>query len=112
MGQSTPYSLLPTPCSFLPPPDPCFPFTAMAKITIYTTAFCPYCFMAKRLLTAKGASFEEIDVTGDRTARAALRTKAGGRTSVPQIWIGEVHVGGASELDALERAGKLDALLA
>ncbi len=84
----------------------------MANITIYTTAFCPYCFMAKRLLTEKGASFQEIDVTGDRAARAELRAKAGGRTTVPQIWIGEMHVGGSSELDALEREGKLDALLA
>ena len=70
----------------------------MPKITIYTTAFCPYCFMAKRLLTKKGASFEEIDVTGDRAARADLRAKAGGRTTVPQIWIGETHVGGSDEL--------------
>ena len=84
----------------------------MPNITIYTTAFCPYCFMAKRLLAAKGVSFEEIDVTGDHAARAELRAKAGGRTTVPQIWIGEMHVGGSSELDALEREGKLDALLA
>jgi len=84
----------------------------MAKITIYTTAFCPYCFMAKRLLTERGASFQEIDVTGDRAARAELRDKAGGRTTVPQIWIGDLYVGGASELHALERDGKLDALLA
>ena len=84
----------------------------MADITIYTTAFCPYCFMAKRLLTEKGASFREIDVTGDRVARAELRAKAGGRTTVPQIWIGDTHVGGSSELDALEREGQLDALLA
>jgi glutaredoxin 3 len=83
----------------------------MASVTIYTTAFCPYCFMAKRLLTEKGASFQEIDVTGNRPARAELRAKAGGRTTVPQIWIGELHVGGSSELDALEREGKLDALL-
>ena len=84
----------------------------MPKITIYTTAFCPYCHMAKRLLTQKGASFEEIDVTGDCAARAELRAKAGGRTTVPQIWIGELHVGGSDELHALEREGKLDALLA
>jgi glutaredoxin 3 len=84
----------------------------MASITIYTTAFCPYCFMAKRLLKEKGASFEEIDVTGDRAARAELRAKAGGRTTVPQIWIGDTHVGGSSELAALDRDGKLDALLA
>ena len=86
--------------------------THMARITIYTTAFCPYCFMAKRLLTEKGASFQEIDVTGDRAARAELRDKAGGRTTVPQIWIGDLHIGGASELHALDRDGRLDALLA
>jgi glutaredoxin 3 len=96
-------ALLPAPHSLLPP---------MPAITIYTTAFCPYCHMAKRLLTQKGASFEEIDVTGDRAARAELRAKAGGRTTVPQIWIGELHVGGSAELSALERDGKLDALLA
>jgi glutaredoxin 3 len=84
----------------------------MPKITIYTTPFCPYCHRAKRLLTAKGASFEEIDVSGDWEAREALVKKAGGRTTVPQIWIGETHVGGSDELHALERAGKLDALLA
>jgi glutaredoxin 3 len=83
----------------------------MAKITIYTTAFCPYCFMAKRLLTKKGASIEEIDVTGDRAARAELRAKAGGRSTVPQIWIGDRHIGGSDELAALDRAGRLDALL-
>ncbi len=84
----------------------------MAKVVIYTTRFCPYCHMAKRLLTQKGAPFEEIDVSGDAAARAALRDKAGGRSTVPQIWIGDTHVGGSSELSALERAGKLDALLA
>jgi glutaredoxin 3 len=84
----------------------------MPEITIYTTAFCPYCHRAKRLLTQKGARFQEIDVTGDRAARAELRARAGGLTTVPQIWIGELHVGGSSELAALEREGKLDALLA
>ena len=83
----------------------------MPKITIYTTPFCPYCVSAKRLLTQKGASFEEIDVSGDWAAREALVEKAGGRTSVPQIWIGETHVGGSDELHALDRAGKLDAML-
>lgn len=84
----------------------------MPKITIYTTPFCPYCHRAKRLLTQKGAGFEEIDVSGDWEAREALAEKAGGRTTVPQIWIGETHVGGCDELYALERAAKLDALLA
>jgi glutaredoxin 3 len=84
----------------------------MPKITIYTTRFCLYCHMAKRLLTQKGAAFEEIDVSGDWGARDALQAKAGGRSTVPQIWIGDTHVGGSDELHALERAGKLDALLA
>ena len=84
----------------------------MQKVIIYTTRFCPYCVRAKRLLTAKGAAFEEIDVTGDWTARDALVAKAGGRMTVPQIWIGTTHVGGSDELAALDRAGKLDALLA
>jgi glutaredoxin 3 len=84
----------------------------MPKITVYTTPWCPYCLMAKRLLTKKGAAFEEIDVSGDWAARDRLTEKAGGRTTVPQIWIGETHVGGSDELHALERAGKLDALLA
>jgi glutaredoxin 3 len=84
----------------------------MPKITIYTTPFCPYCHRAKRLLAQKGARFEEIDVSGDWDAREALVERAGGRTTVPQIWIGDTHVGGSDELYALERAGKLDALLA
>jgi glutaredoxin 3 len=84
----------------------------MPKILIYTTPYCPYCHRAKRLLTQKGASFEEIDVSGDWAAREALMDKAGGLTTVPQIWIGDTHVGGSDELHALDRAGQLDALLA
>jgi glutaredoxin 3 len=84
----------------------------MPKIVIYTTRYCPYCDRAKRLLTKKHASFEEIDVSGDWAARDALVEKAGGLTTVPQIWIGALHVGGSDELHALDRAGKLDALLA
>jgi glutaredoxin 3 len=90
------------------PPHP----TLMPKIVIYTTPFCGYCRRAKRLLAHKGAAFEEIDVSGDWAAREALMEKAGGRTTVPQIWIGDTHVGGSDELHALDRAGKLDALLA
>ena len=84
----------------------------MPKVVIYTTPFCPYCLMAKRLLAKKGAAFEEIDVSGNWDLRDELVTRSGGRTTVPQIWIGETHVGGSDELHALERAGKLDALLA
>lgn len=85
---------------------------ATPKITIYTTPFCPYCIRAKRLLAQKGATFEEIDVSGDWAARDALMEKAGGRTTVPQIWIGDTHVGGSDELHALDRAGNLEPLLA
>ena len=84
----------------------------MNKVTIYTTRYCPYCQRATRLLARKSVAFEEIDVSGDWAARDSLVEKAGGRTTVPQIWIGEMHVGGSDELQALERAGKLDALLA
>jgi glutaredoxin 3 len=84
----------------------------MPKIIVYTTQWCPYCSMAKRLLAEKGAVFEEIDVTGDWDARDAMALKAGGRTTVPQIWIGDVHVGGSDDLHALESEGRLDALLA
>ncbi len=83
----------------------------MPKVTIYTMVFCPYCHMAKRLLRTKGVSFEEIDVTGCTELRAKLCARAGGRDSVPQIWIGEQYVGGCVDLFALDRAGKLDALL-
>jgi glutaredoxin 3 len=84
----------------------------MKPVTVYTTRMCPYCIMAKRLLAKKGAAFEDIDVSGDWAARDALVEKAGGRMTVPQIWIGDTHVGGYDELSALDRAGKLDALLA
>lgn len=84
----------------------------MANITVYTTRYCPYCHMAKELLRKKGARFEEIDVGERRELRAEMTQKAGGRSTVPQIWIGETHVGGCDDLYALERAGKLDTLLA
>ncbi len=84
----------------------------MPKVTIYTTPFCPYCIMAKRLLASKSVGFEEIDVSGNRSEREALRVKAGGSTTVPQIWIGEHHVGGCDDLYALDGAGDLDPLLA
>jgi glutaredoxin 3 len=83
----------------------------MSKVTIYTTGLCPYCHRAKELLRAKGVAYAEIDVTGQPRAREDLRIKAGGRTSVPQIWIGATHVGGCDDLHALDNAGKLDPLL-
>lgn len=81
------------------------------KITVYTAGHCCYCHMAKELLKRKGAAFEEVDVTGRSDLREQLRLKAGGRQTVPQIWIGETHVGGCDDLMSLERAGKLDAIL-
>ncbi|HMK90988.1 MAG TPA: glutaredoxin 3 [Methylocystis sp.] len=83
----------------------------MAKIVIYTTATCPYCLAAKRLLISKQAPFEEIKVDGDRSMRARMSDFAGGRTSVPQIFIDGRHVGGCDDLYELERQGRLDALL-
>lgn len=84
----------------------------MPKVTIYTTPICPYCTMAKRLLASKAVAFDEIDVSRDWALRDALVAKSGGRTSVPQIWIGDRHVGGSDDLHALDRTGQLDALLA
>ena len=84
----------------------------MARIVIYSSEYCPYCSAAKRLLTKKGVAYEEIDVDGRPAAREDMRTKAGGANTVPQIWIGDVHVGGCDDLHALDAAGKLDPLLA
>ena len=84
---------------------------ATPAITIYTTAFCPYCMGAKQLLDKKGAAFDEIKVDGDREARATMSERAGGKTTVPQIFIGETHVGGCTELYTLDKDGKLDAML-
>jgi glutaredoxin 3 len=83
----------------------------MSRITIYTTIFCPYCQMAKQLLERKGVTYEEIDVTGKPDVRAEMAKKAGGRSTVPQIWIGEHHVGGCDDLYELDRKGELDKLL-
>ena len=83
----------------------------MNKVIIYTASFCPYCHLAKELRRTKGAAFEEIDVTGNAPLRSQMAQKAG-RSTVPQIWIGDTHVGGCDDLHALERTGKLDAMLA
>lgn len=80
-------------------------------VEIYTTPFCGYCHAAKHLLTQKGAPFSEIDVSGDRELRQKMMARARGRRTVPQIFIGETHVGGCDELYALDRAGRLDPLL-
>jgi glutaredoxin 3 len=84
----------------------------MAAIEIYTTRYCPYCIRAKALLTKKGATFTEIDVSGDARLRGAMIERAQGRMTVPQIFIGTTFVGGCDDLYALESAGKLDPLLA
>lgn len=83
----------------------------MANIIIYTKAFCPYCTRAKRLLDDKGAAYEEIDITMGGPKRQEMLGRANGRTTVPQVFIGDTHVGGSDDLAALERAGKLDPLL-
>ena len=83
----------------------------MKPVRIYTTPICPYCVRAKSLLTKKGASFEEVDVFMDAGARDEMLAKSGGARTVPQIFIGDTHVGGCEELYALDRDGKLDALL-
>lgn len=83
----------------------------MPTVEIYTTPTCPYCHAAKRLLAEKSVAYTEIDVSGDPALRSAMTERAGGRRSVPQIFIGATHVGGCDDLYALENAGKLDALL-
>ncbi|MBC3385031.1 glutaredoxin 3 [Pseudomonas sp. SWRI179] len=82
----------------------------MPHVVVYSSDYCPYCSRAKQLLAHKGVAFEEIKVDGKPQLRAEMTQKAR-RTSVPQIWIGDTHVGGCDDLFALERAGKLDALL-
>ncbi len=84
----------------------------MKPIVIYTKSWCPYCHSAKELFRRKGLTFTEIDVTTDRDGQVEMTRRAGGRTSVPQIFVGDTHVGGCDDLYALERAGRLDALTA
>lgn len=84
---------------------------ANRDVVIYTTMFCPYCQAAKALLARKGVAFKEIPVDGDREGRLAMSARAEGRTSVPQIFIGDSHIGGSDDLHALEASGKLDTLL-
>ncbi|MFZ5757356.1 MAG: glutaredoxin 3 [Pseudomonadota bacterium] len=80
-------------------------------VVVYSTPVCPYCVQAKQLLARKGVAFRDIDVSRDVALRQDVMARSGQRT-VPQIWIGEYHVGGFDELYALERTGKLDGLLA
>jgi glutaredoxin 3 len=83
----------------------------MARVEIYTTMLCPYCWRAKKLLEERGATYQEVDVMCDSTLRSEMRQRTGGRTSVPQIFINGQHVGGCDELYALDRAGKLKPML-
>ena len=85
---------------------------AAQEVVIYTTMFCPYCQRAKAILAGKGVAFQEIAIDGDRPARQAMTARAGGRTSVPQIFVGEQHIGGCDDLMALDASGGFDALLA
>ena len=83
----------------------------MPPNTIYTTPICPYCIAAKKLLNEKELNYNEIDVSGNADFRAEMSKKAEGQTSVPQIWVGDIHIGGCDDLYALERNGKFDQLL-
>jgi glutaredoxin 3 len=83
----------------------------MKKVEIYTTPWCPYCHAAKSLLNEKGVAYTEVDASGD-AVRAAMIARANGRRTVPQIFIGETHVGGYDDMAALDRRGALDPLLA
>jgi glutaredoxin 3 len=80
----------------------------MAEVELYTTMWCPYCSRARSLLEKKGVRFTDIDVDAHPERRVEMVRRAGGRTSVPQIFIAGEHIGGSDELVALERAGRLD----
>ena len=83
----------------------------MSHVTIYTKPYCPYCVRALDLLEKKGVEFTEIEAAFDPGKRQEMMSRAGGRATFPQIFIGEQHIGGCDEMVALERAGKLDPLL-
>ena len=83
----------------------------MAKIEIYTAMACPFCRRAMKLLASKNITFEEIDVTSSAAERQTMRSRANGRTSVPQIFINDDHIGGCDDMFALDKAGRLDKLL-
>ena len=85
---------------------------ARPQVVMYTTDWCPYCARARRLLEEKGVPFEEIDVDAKSGARAEMIERSGGRSTVPQIFIGAAHVGGFDDLYALDSSGGLDRLLA
>jgi glutaredoxin 3 len=83
----------------------------MTSVEIYTRKYCSYCHFAKQLLSRKGVSFREIDVTDDEAMRDEMVKRTNGQNTLPQIFIGAAHIGGCDELYALEEAGKLDPLL-
>jgi len=83
----------------------------MKNVTIYTTPFCGYCFAAKRLLSGKGVAFAEIDVSADPPRRSEMVQRSKGGRTVPQIFVGDLHIGGYDEMFALDRSGKLDPIL-
>ena len=83
----------------------------MQKVMIYLTGLCPFCWRAKRLLDIKGVDYEEIDIMADPERRSEMVRRAGGLTSVPQVFIGDMHVGGSDELLALDQSGTLDSIL-
>jgi glutaredoxin 3 len=83
----------------------------MKEVVIYTARYCPYCTSAKALLTRKGVAFTEIDISGNWERRDEMIEKANGRVTVPQIFIGDLHVGGSDEIRMLDRDGRLDQLL-
>jgi len=85
--------------------------TVMAKVELYTTMFCPYCARARSLLAKKGVAYSDIDVMADTSKFDEMLARSGGRQTVPQIFIDGEHIGGSDELAALDREGKLDALL-
>lgn len=84
----------------------------LPKVTIYTRQFCPYCTRAVALLRRKGVAFEEIDAGMDMARRREMIARAGGASTYPQIFIGDTHIGGCDDMHALDRAGRLDPLLA
>jgi glutaredoxin 3 len=84
----------------------------MAAITIYTRPFCPYCDGARELLETKGVPFNEIDISGKPETRAEMIERANGRTTVPQIFVGDRHLGGCDDIYALDARGELDPVLA
>jgi glutaredoxin 3 len=82
-----------------------------AEVELYTTMWCPYCIRARRLLQEKGVDFVDVDIEAEPERRAEMIRRSGGRSSVPQIFIDGEHIGGSDELAALDRAGRLDAML-